>query len=124
MPSARARELRKNPTDAEKRLWRHLRLRQLDGYRFRRQVPIGPYVADLVCLERRLIVEVDGGQHAIEAARDEVRTAWLESQNFRVVRFWNNDVLDNTEGVLEAIKAELQRSHPPPQPSPARGEGV
>jgi very-short-patch-repair endonuclease len=122
MASPRARALRNNPTDAEKRLWRHLRQRQLGGHRFRRQVPIGPYVADFVCLEQRLIIEVDGGQHAVEAARDEIRTAWLESQRFSVVRFWNNDVLGNTEGVLEVIKRELERAHPPPQPSPARGE--
>jgi very-short-patch-repair endonuclease len=124
MASRRARELRRNPTDAERRLWRHLRQRQLDGHRFRRQVPIGPYVADFVCLERRLIVEVDGGQHAVEADRDEVRTAWLEGQRFSVLRFWNNDVLGETEGVLEAIKRELERAAPPPRPSPARGEGA
>lgn len=122
-----ARRLRKNPTDAETRLWSRLRRKKLDGRRFRRQAPLGPYVADFVCFEARLIVEVDGGQHA-ERAADAKRTAWLEGQGHRVLRFWNNDVLGNIEGVVEAIRTALvghspPAKHPPPQPSPARGEG-
>jgi len=116
-----AQRLRKNPTDAETRLWSRLRRKQLAGFRFRRQVPLGPYVADFVCLEARLIVEADGGQHA-ERAADNVRTAWLEAQGYRVLRFWNNDVLGNTDGVIQAVRSALSK-YPPPQPSPARGEG-
>src|SRR6266404_2835045 len=102
MASTRARQLRSNPTDAEMRLWSKLRRKQIDGHRFRRQVPIGPYIADFVCLERRLVIEVDGGQHS-ESIADDARTAWLEGQGFCVLRFWNNDVLGNTEGVLTVI---------------------
>ena len=116
-----ARRLRNNPTVAETRLRSRLRRKQLDGHRFRRQAPLGPYVADFVCFEARLIIEVDGGQHA-ERATDTARTAWLESESYRVLRFWNNDVLGNTEGVVETIRSALAR-HPPPHPSPARGEG-
>ena len=86
------------------RLWSRLRRRQVDGHRFRRQVPIGPFVADFTCLEARLIVEVDGGQHNMRALDDARRTAWLESQGFRVLRFWNNDVLTNLPGVPETIR--------------------
>ncbi len=94
-------------TDAEQALWRHLRDRQVDGYRFRRQVPIGTYIADFACLERRLIVEVDGGQHAINEADDKIRDAWLEREGYRVLRFWNNDVLSNRNGVLQRISEAL-----------------
>src|SRR3970282_1659849 len=103
----RARELRSNLTDAETKLWQHLRRKQLVGHRFRRQVPLGHYIADFVCFEARLIIEVDGGQHGEQLAYDSARTVWLESQNFRVIRFWNNDVLGNIEGVLESIRAAL-----------------
>jgi very-short-patch-repair endonuclease len=103
-----ARKLRSNPTDAETRLWSRLRHKQIDGHRFRRQVPPGPYVADFVCLDARLVVEVDGGQHAERAAQDTSRTAWLEAQGFRVLRFWNNDVLQNLDGVLQEIHAVLR----------------
>jgi very-short-patch-repair endonuclease len=102
----RARELRNNPTDAEKTLWRHLRTKQIHGLRFRRQFPIGPFIADFVCLQARLVIEVDGGQHADNAA-DEARTAWLGSQNFEMLRFWNNEVLQNVEGVVEVISARV-----------------
>lgn len=110
-------------TDAEKRLWYLLRDRRLSGYKFRRQVPIGPYIADFVCLSARLIVELDGGQHAEQTKKDKVRDAWLKSQRFRVLRFWDNDVLANTEGVLQAILEHCENSTPHPHPSPARGEG-
>jgi very-short-patch-repair endonuclease len=93
-------------TDSEKKLWRLLRSRQLEEFKFRRQVPIGNFIADLVCHERKLIVEVDGGQHA-ENARDEERDRWLAEAGYRVVRYWNNDVLKNPSGVLEAILSEL-----------------
>ena len=102
----RARELRHNMTDAERALWRELRHAALGG-RFRRQAPVGKYIVDFVCLEARLIVEVDGGQHA-ESSGDEERDRWLASQGFRVLRFWNNHVLGNMRGVLEVIYGALQ----------------
>ncbi len=104
-----ARRLRKNPTDAESRLWRHLRQKQLGGYRFRRQVPLGPYVADFVCQSEKLVVEVDGGQHADRTEDDARRSRWLITNGYRVLRFWNNDVLGNTEGVLETILRALEQ---------------
>jgi len=105
--SKTARRLRKTPTDAEKRLWSRLRLQQLDGHRFRRQHPMGRYVVDFVCLAEKLIIEVDGGQHAIPSANEDARTLFLEKEGFQIVRFWNNDVLANTDGVLEAIREAL-----------------
>jgi very-short-patch-repair endonuclease len=89
----RARALRNNPTEIEKLLWRRLRMWQLDGYKFRRQQPLGNYIVDFVCLEKRLIVELDGGQHAEQSDYDARRDAWLSQQDFSVLRFWNNDVL-------------------------------
>ena len=113
MPVANARRLRKTPTEAETRLWSRLRRRQIDGHRFRRQVPLGSYVVDFACLEARLMVEVDGGQHAERIDADAARTAWLEGRGYRVLRFWNNDVLANTDGVVETIRAALS-GYPPP----------
>lgn len=104
----RARALRRNATEAERRLWRHLRDRQLDGAKFRRQQPLGTYVADFFFLEQGLVIELDGGQHASQVERDEARTAWLNAQGLHVLRFWNNDVLGNTEGVVEAIRETLR----------------
>ena len=103
MNTKSARELRKNLTDAERRLWQKLKRRQAATVKFRRQQPIGPYIVDFVCFERRVIVEVDGGQHAEQIAYDGKRTRWLEAQGYRVLRFWNNDVLANTEAVLQTI---------------------
>ena len=100
---AKARQLRKNPTDAEQALWSVLRRRQVSGYRFRRQAPIGPYIVDFVCYDNRLVIEVDGGQHMEQADYDAERTAWLKAQGFRVVRFWNNQVLEEMDAVREAI---------------------
>ncbi len=102
-----ARTLRRNQTDTEKRLWRHLRNRGLAGHKFRRQVPIGPYIADFVCLEKNLVVEADGGQHAERTAEDTRRTEFIEAQGFKVLRFWNNDVLQDIEAVLNVILSEL-----------------
>src|SRR5690242_14700896 len=108
----RARRLRANSTKAELRLWRHLRARTLMGHKFVRQEPIGPYIVDFVCRERRLVIEVDGGQHA-NNPKDIVRDKWLRDHRYRVLRFWNNDVLANTIGVLETIAAALQAENPP-----------
>ena len=116
-----SRKLRKNMTDAEKQLWKILRAKQLEGFKFRRQTPIDTYITDFVCLEQRLVIELDGGQHANTAMYDAKRTRYLESQGFRILRFWNNDVLQNPEGVVKTILRQLQ--YPPTQPSPARGEG-
>ena len=103
MNTKRARELRNNLTDAERRLWRKLKRRQIATLKFRRQQPIGAFIVDFVCFERRVIVEVDGGQHAEQVPYDEQRTRWLEAQGYLVLRFWNNDVLANTEAVAQAI---------------------
>jgi very-short-patch-repair endonuclease len=100
-----ARELRRNLTDAESLLWRELRRRVL-GAKFRRQVPIGTYIVDFACLQRKLIIEVDGGQH-LESAVDAERDRWLRAQGFRVLRFWNNQVFLNLQGVLETIAGHL-----------------
>lgn len=110
--TSRSRGLRHNATDAEKRLWSILRSRQLGGLKFRQQVEIDSYVVDFLCPERRLIIEVDGGQHRPE--RDSRRTAFLESQGFTVMRFWNNEVLENLEGVYAMIEASVST---PPHPT-------
>jgi very-short-patch-repair endonuclease len=109
----RARRLRKDATDAETALWYRLRSRRLKGHKFIRQESIGPYTVDLVCRESRLIVEVDGGQHG-DSAGDAVRDKWLINHNYRVLRFWNNDVLTNIAGVLETIAAALAEAPPHP----------
>ena len=109
MNTESARELRNNPTDAERRLWQTLKRRQISGVKFRRQQPIGPYIVDFVCFERRVVVEVDGGQHSEQLHYDEQRTRWLEAQGYRVLRFWNNDVLANTEVVAQAVLDEVEK---------------
>jgi len=96
--------LRKRPTNAEQLLWKQLRLKQLEGLKFRRQQPIDNYIVDFVCFERRIVVEVDGGQHAIQKEDDILRDTYLTQQGFQVLRFWNNEVLQNINGVLEVIK--------------------
>jgi len=118
-----ARGLRKHPTEAERFLWRYLRLRQLGGYRFRRQQPLGPYIVDFVCLEKRLIVEVDGGHHAAQAENDAHRTARLEAEDFRVLRFWNTEVLRDPIAVQEALRAALEDGRPPTSILPRKGGG-
>ena len=110
---ANAKSLRKNQTDDEKRLWYALCNRQLSGYKFRRQHPISPYVVDFVCLECKLAVEVDGGQHADTVTHDMTRTLFLEGLGYRVLRFWNNEVLSNIEPVKNAIWNELNNPSPP-----------
>ena len=107
------RKLRKAMTDAEKKLWRQLRGKQFDGHKFRRQHPFGDFILDFVCLEAKLVIEVDGGQHN-ESAQDLVRDQTLQKAGFRVMRFWNNQVLNEIEAVVEAIWLELERLTPPP----------
>src|SRR5712691_8105823 len=106
MANENARRLRRDSTDAERRLWVVLRDRRLAGYRFRRQHPIGDFIVDFACTKHSLIIEADGGQHADNEA-DQRRTAFLQGDGWRVIRFWNNDVLANTEGVVETILRAL-----------------
>ncbi|HVH78654.1 MAG TPA: endonuclease domain-containing protein [Stellaceae bacterium] len=121
---ARARNLRRDATDAERRLWSALRNHHLSGYRFRRQYPIGPFFVDFACTKERVIVEADGGQHS-DSKTDPGRTAWLESRGWRILRFWNNEILRNPEGVIDVILRELRSDNPHPAtiswrpPSPA-----
>lgn len=122
--SPHARTLRRNATEVEKRLWRHLRNRGLGGFKFRYQASVGPYVADFVCAEKRLIVELDGGQHG--GARDEVRTARLEELGHCVVRFWNHEVNENLDGVLQRILTECEgrpSKFRPPRQEPSSNSG-
>jgi very-short-patch-repair endonuclease len=141
---AGARRLRANATETETLLWKRLRAIKIDGSHFRRQVPIGPYVVDFACMAARLVIELDGSGHNIDARRtkDDRRTRWPEAEGYRVIRFWNNDLRQNANGVLETIYAALygsrdaepfalkhkrrQRRHPTParftrRPSPSRG---
>ncbi|MDP1733669.1 MAG: DUF559 domain-containing protein [Sulfuritalea sp.] len=117
-----AKHLRCHMTDSENKLWRHLRAHRLNGEKFRRQQPIGPYVVDFVHFGARLIVEADGGQHN-DAPRDERRDEWLREQGFTVMRFWNSEIMSNLEGVLTTVLAAVTESPLSPSPSPARGEG-
>ncbi len=105
-----ARHLRRNATEAETILWHHLRGRRLRGLKFRRQATIGPYIADFLCAEYGLVLEVDGGQHG--GRRDEFRTAAIERLGYRVIRFWNNDVIENIEAVLDRIASEAEALPP------------
>ena len=119
-PTTRSRELRTNATKAERALWRQLRNRQLGGVRFNRQVPIGPFICDFVARTAKLVIELDGGQHALRAEGDARRTLLLQKEGYRVIRFWNNDVLENIEGVMVLIEAALADR---PSPSPSRLAG-
>jgi very-short-patch-repair endonuclease len=128
-----SRQLRANASDAEERLWQALRRKQINGLRFRRQFPLGPYFADFVCLPARLVIEVDGGQHgeAGQMAHDMRRTAWLERNGFRVLRFWADQVMTDLPAILDGIEIALRqplprrdgRATPIPSPPPARGGG-
>lgn len=100
-----ARKMRQEPTKAEKLLWSHLRRNQLGGYKFRRQHPVGPYIVDFCCAEKKLVVEADGDVHAFQEKKDRERTKWLEAEGYRVLRFANSTILQQTEAVLETILA-------------------
>ncbi|MEO8384349.1 MAG: endonuclease domain-containing protein [Betaproteobacteria bacterium] len=122
---ARARKLRRNSTDVERKLWHRIRDKQIEEFRFRRQRPIGKYIVDFICLEAKLIVELDGGQHAEDVAYDQKRTAFLESLGYRVLRFWNNDVIENMDGVLQRLHENLLRTRANPTLAlPLAGEGT
>jgi very-short-patch-repair endonuclease len=108
--AVRARDLRKNSTDAERFLWQHLRLRQINGDRFRRQRPVGPYIVDFVCLEKRMVIEVDSGQHNEAVFRDFQRDEWLRKQGFVVLRFWNHEVLNEIKSLTEVIWRTLKET--------------
>src|ERR1700722_18446457 len=120
---SRARTMRGAPTESELRLWRLLRDRRLSGFKFRRQVPVGPYIVDFLCVGAKLIVEADGSQHA-ESRHDNIRDAYLAGQGWKVLRFWNNEVSQNREGVLETIFAHVKhtliRPFGPPSPQGRR----
>jgi very-short-patch-repair endonuclease len=116
-----AKSLRKRQTEAEKLLWWHLRSKQINSLKFRRQEPNGPYIADFVCFEKRLVIELDGGQHAVEQEKDKEREGWFYKEGFRILRFWNTEVLQNIEGVVEVIQRNCF-NHPPLTP-PIKGGG-
>jgi very-short-patch-repair endonuclease len=125
MANNRARQLRSNSTDAERKLWWHLRPLKRAGFHFRRQVPIDHLIVDFVCYSARVVIEVDGGQHTLPAGlnSDRLRDDHLRQNNFRVLRFWNNDVLGNIDGVMEIIRQTLGLDTPTPTP-PRKGEGL
>ena len=114
-----ARRLRKQSTDTEQHLWRHLRERQIAGFKFRRQQPVGRYVVDFINLENKVVIELDGAQHALHPG-DRIRDEWLRAEGYRVLRFWDNQVFSNLEGVLETIRDALLTPHPDPLPQGER----
>ena len=113
-----AKQLRSNQTDAELKLWYHLRAHRFMGLKFKRQKPVGRYIVDFICVEQKLDIELDGGQHSEQTAYDAERDDWLRSEGYAVLRFWNNEVMQEMEGVLERIRLALS-----PGPSPASGRG-
>lgn len=115
-----AKTLRANQTEAEQRLWYHLRAHRFMALKFKRQKPMGRFIVDFVCVERQLIIEINGGQHAEQAEYDQHRDAWLRSQGYTVLRFWNHEVMHQLEGVLEQIRNAVALS---PSPSPTSGRG-
>lgn len=119
-----AKQMRSNQTEAEAQLWQRLRAHRLDGLKFKRQKPIGRFIVDFVCHECALVVEVDGGYHAEQVEYDEARTAWLKSQGFQVLRFWNHEVLWQTESVLRRILEAASAPCPLPQAGEGKGEGA
>jgi very-short-patch-repair endonuclease len=116
-PTKLAQTLRNNATDCERLLWLDLRQRRFGGHKFSRQIPIGPYVCDFVCRRAKLVIELDGGQHSANADADARRTRFLEAAGYKVIRFWNHEVIENRDGVLQAIGRALQDC-PPPSPLP------
>ena len=122
---AAARKMRRTSTDVERELWHRIRDKQIDNFRFRRQRPIGKYIVDFICLDAKLIIELDGGQHANDVAYDERRTAFLRSLGYRVLRFWNSEVIENIDGVLVRVREELLCANANPTLTlPLAGEGI
>jgi len=119
----RARQLRHNSTSAERRLWVHLRNRQIKGAKFRRQHPIDRLITDFCSPEHRIVIELDGGHHSLRKAEDNTRDALLAEAGYRILRFWNNEVMENIDGVLERIRLAVIAAHPHPDPLPARERG-
>jgi very-short-patch-repair endonuclease len=126
-----AKTLRRNLTDAEQRLWYYLRAHRFMGRKFKRQKPIGRYVVDFICLEEKLVIELDGGQHADNHEYDQERDAWLRGQGYTVLRFWNNELMNETESVLDRIRLAIEHEavssetlSPGPSPTSVRGEEV
>ncbi len=117
----RARKLRRDSTEVEKKLWSALR-RKLPVYKWRRQMPLGPYIADFACFAEKVIIEIDGGQHASAKLYDDRRTRFIEAQGYRVLRFWNNDVMSNADGVLETIANSLSQWEREGAAKPQKGE--
>ena len=116
-----ARKLRKQATKAETLLWRKLKMGQMQGFKFRRQQPIGPYIVDFLTFEKKFVIELDGGQHAMERKKDKRRDFWLKKEGYEVLRFWDNEVFENLDGVLEVIKSKLLS----PSPNPShKGRGI
>jgi very-short-patch-repair endonuclease len=130
-----AKTLRRNLTDAEQKLWYHLRAHRFMGRKFKRQKPMGRYVVDFICIEEKLVIELDGGQHSENVGYDHVRDSWLRSEGYTVLRFWNNELMNEMEGVLERIRLTVDcdaqplspspspTKNPSPQSSPASGRG-
>ena len=116
-----AKSMRRQPTDAEAAMWKMLRGGRILGHKFKRQQPIGDYIVDFVCFERRLVIEIDGGQHSESADRE--RSRWLRAKGFAILRFWNNDVLSQPEGIFDSISRAL-RDNPSPQPLSRKGRGA
>ena len=122
-PTRRAQNLRNNATPAERLLWRYLSRRQFDGWKFSRQMPVGPYICDFLCRELNLVIEVDGGQHC-DSPTDPVRTAYLKREGFKVVRYWNNEVRENVDGVIQNLRLLIGQPHPLPPPASGRGRAA
>ena len=122
MLSPHSKRLRRTQTDAERKLWLHLRNRQMNSAKFRRQQPIGRYIVDFFCPEQRLVIELDGGHHADQIQADQRRTEYLTKAGYRVLRFWDNEVLTEPEAVLQRILDAVNSPHPNPLPQGARGK--
>jgi len=116
-----ARRLREHSTDTERHLWNQIRDRQIEGFKFCRQQPVGWYVVDFVNLEKKVVVELDGGQHVLDPG-DKIRDEWLRAEGYKVLRFWDNQVFSNLEVVLESIRNALHTPHPNPLPQGERGD--
>ncbi len=123
----KARRLRRDMTETEKRLWYYLRSSRFEGYKFRRQYPLGNYIVDFICVQEKLIIELDGGQHLLQLKYDSIRDNWFKQQGFHILRFWNNEMMEKPVGVLQVImeylKCESAARDPHPGPLPGRERG-